>query len=148
MDSIEKEDCIALALEELANQEKPNFRSTARKYKLDRTTLRRRHDSTQCSIRESQSETHQHLTSTQEEVLIGYINKLTERSIPPTSQFVKNFAEEICKKEVSKNWVSGFTRRYKDQLCTGYLCTIDQKHIGTESIPLITRFFELVSTLL
>ena len=35
--------------------------------------------------------------------LIGHINKLTDRGIPPTSQIVKNLAEEIRGKEVGKN---------------------------------------------
>ena len=110
MDSQGREAQLTLALAELANQRLPNFRGTARAFNVDRTTLQRRFEGTQRSIAESRSETHQRLTNGQEEVLINYINQLTERSMPPTSQLVKNFAEEISKKVVSKNWVSNFTR--------------------------------------
>jgi len=47
----------------------------------------------------------------QEEVLIGHINMLTAQSIPPTSQIVKNLAEEIISgKPVGKNWTSDFVK--------------------------------------
>jgi hypothetical protein len=105
MDSVEREARITLTLADLANQEHPNFKKTARAFKVNYTILYRRFDSTQRSYAQCRSETHQKLTSTYEEVLIGYINKMTDRSSPPTSQFVKNFAEELCKKPVSKNWV-------------------------------------------
>ena len=145
MDSEPREVRIAYALADLANQEKPNFKKTARRFKVNHTTLRRRFDGTQRSYAQCRSETHQKLTSSQEEVLIGYINKMTDRSSPPTSQFVKNFAEELCKKPVSKNWVSNFTRRHKDRLCAKYLRSIDQRRVVGESIPFITHFYELVS---
>jgi hypothetical protein len=124
MDSVLQETQIALALADLANQEEPNFKGTARAYKVNCTTLYRCFDRTQCLYAQCCSETYQNLTSSQEEVLIGYINKMTERSSSPTSQFVKNFAEELCKKLVSKNWISNFTCQYKDYLCAKYLRSI------------------------
>ena len=39
----------------------------------------------------------------QEEVLIRYINYLTNQGIPPTSSIVKNLTEEIRGREVGKN---------------------------------------------
>ena len=145
MDSVPRETRITLALADLANQEEPNFKGTAREFIVDRTTLRRRFNGTQRSYAQCRSETHQNLTSSQEEVLIGYINKLTDRSSPPTSQFVKNFAEELCKKPVSKNWVSNFTCRHKDRLCAKYLQSIDQRRVTSESLSFIIHFYELVS---
>ncbi|KAL5316020.1 hypothetical protein ACEPPN_016894 [Leptodophora sp. 'Broadleaf-Isolate-01'] len=49
------------------------------------------------------SESIQCLTDEQEEVLIKHINRMTERGMPPTSQIVKNLAEEIIGKPVGKN---------------------------------------------
>ena len=43
------------------------------------------------------------LTIEQEEVLIHYINHLTDQGIPPISSIVKNLAEEIRGCEVGKN---------------------------------------------
>jgi hypothetical protein len=134
-----------LVLADLANQEEPNFKGTARAYKVNCTTLYKHFDRTQYLYTQYCSETYQNLTSSQEEILIGYINKITERSSPPTSQFVKNFAEELCKKPVSKNWVSNFTCWYKDRLCTKYLRSIDQRRITGKSILFIIYFYKLVS---
>jgi hypothetical protein len=145
MDSVQREAQITLALADLANQEHPNFKGTARAYKVNHTTLYRRFDSVQCSYAQCRSETYQNLTSSQEKVLIDYINQLTDRSSPPTSQYIKNFAEELCKKPVSKNWVSNFTCWYKDQLCTKYLQSIDQRRVTCKGIPFIIYFYKLVS---
>jgi hypothetical protein len=95
MDSVQREAQITLALADLANQEHPNFKGTARAYKVNRTILYRRFDGVQRSYAQCHSETHQNLTSSQEKVLIDYINQLTDLSSPPTSQYVKNFAEEL-----------------------------------------------------
>jgi len=35
-------------------------------------------------------------------VLIDFINRLTDCDLPPTSQVVKNVAEELCDKEVGR----------------------------------------------
>jgi hypothetical protein len=39
-------------------------------------------------------------------VLIGIINRLTERKMPPTSAIVTNLAEEIRGAFVRKNWTA------------------------------------------
>ena len=41
------------------------------------------------------SDTRRRLTDVQEETLIKYINKLSDRGLPPTPQIVKTLAEEI-----------------------------------------------------
>jgi hypothetical protein len=45
----------------------------------------------------------QALTNAQEKVLIGIINRLTERRMPLTSAIVTNLAEEIRGASVGKN---------------------------------------------
>ena len=62
-----------------------------------------------------------------EKILIDFINRLTEHSLPPISQIVRNVAEELCNMSVGKNWVGQFTHRYKGQLHAGYLRSIDSK---------------------
>jgi hypothetical protein len=94
---------IDLALSDLEKQLPPNYSATARKYAVNRTTLRRRFEGSQRSHIESRSETAQRLTIEQEEVLINFINKYSDRSMPPTSQIVKNVAEELCGGLVDKN---------------------------------------------
>jgi len=70
---------------------------------------------------------------------------LTARSIPPTSQIVKNLAEEIIGgKPVGKNWTSDFVKRYNGRLDSLYLRNIDNIRIQAEYLPIIKQFFDLV----
>src|SRR4051794_28118732 len=94
---------LELALADCRQQAIPNFKATAARYSVNRTTLSRRFHGTQRSYIESRSESIRNLTIDQEEVLIDFINRRTDRALPPTSQIVKNVAEELCGKEVSKN---------------------------------------------
>ena len=94
---------LLLALDALSLQNKPNFAGTARTYKVKKTTLRARFLGIHRSRADAYPDTHQHLSATQEEVLISHINRLTNRDIPPTSQMVRNFAEEIIQDSVGHN---------------------------------------------
>jgi hypothetical protein len=94
---------LDLAVEELRQQTTLNWLGTARKFKVNRTTLQRRFEGTQRSYRVARSEDHQCLSITQEETLIGFINSLTNRSMPPTSQIVHNVAVELSGGFVNKN---------------------------------------------
>jgi hypothetical protein len=90
---------LELALAECRRQLNPKFKTIAAKYQVDRSTLSRRFRGVQRSYIESRSESIQCLTLAQEEVLIGFINRLTDRALPPTSQIVKNVAEELSSKQ-------------------------------------------------
>ena len=109
----------------LSSAKQPNFKATAAQYSVDYTTLSRQFQVVQRSYIESWSESTQNLTITQEEVLIDFINRLTDHALPPTSQIVKNVAEELCGKGVTeKNWVGQFTEWHSAQLHSGYLRSI------------------------
>ena len=101
---------IELALADLRRQEKPNIMGTAKKYQLAESTLRRRFKGQHLSRRAAASEYLQNLTFVQKEVLIGQINVLTDRGIPPTSRTVENFTEEMIKRPVGKNWTGQFMK--------------------------------------
>jgi hypothetical protein len=90
------------------------------------------------------SEYRQCLTNDQEEVLICQINKLTVRHMPPTSQIVKNIAEEICGREVNKNWTAYFIRRHQDRLHNLYLRNIDNQRAHAEYSLMFEHFYALV----
>jgi hypothetical protein len=94
---------------------------------------------------DSHSETTRRLSNAMEKVLIDFINRLTERSLPPTSQIVKNVAEELCNNPVGKNWVGQFTRRHHNLLHAGYLQSIDNKRLNAENETLIQIFYDQVS---
>src|SRR5450432_3637227 len=145
MDNLTYEARLGLAIDEIGKQATPNWLGTARRFQVDRETLKRRFNGTQQSIRLARSETHKCLSMAQEETLIGYINSLSDRSIPPTSQIVQNIAEELIGRPVSKNWTSRFISRHQDRLSSVYLCTIDNKRVKADSIPYLESFYSLVS---
>ena len=65
----------------------------AKEYQLVESTLRRRFKGQNVSRQATNSIHRQNLTLAQEQVLIGQINRLTDRKLPPTSRIVKNFAK-------------------------------------------------------
>jgi len=138
------EDDMKKALAEIESSEAPDYAAIARKYSLTRSTLSRRARGKTTSRAEFQSQVHQCLTNAQERVLINQINRLTERGIPPTSQMVKNFAEEMIGHTVGKNWVSQFCRRYQSELKSLYLRNIENARVKGEYGPTYKLFFDLV----
>ena len=68
--------------------------------------------------------------------------------MPPTSQIVKNMAEEIIKGAVHKNWTANFVRRHKDELKSLYLRNIDNQRAKSEFAPMFEHFYHLVINLL
>ena len=61
---------IQLAILDLLKQDRPNFSEAARRFEVDRTTLRRRFNGEQGTIDNANSEFRQRLTHVQEDVLI------------------------------------------------------------------------------
>jgi hypothetical protein len=86
---------IIEALADLDTQEVPNFSATAEKYDVVRSTLTRRYYGQTTSIEECISMHRQCLTRSEEKALIGLINRLTDRKLPPTPRIIKNLVEEI-----------------------------------------------------
>ena len=116
---------IEEAIADLESQDVPQYRPTAIKYSLNHTTLWQWYLGIQLSRAAADSEFRQRLTNVQEEVLIKHINDFTNRGLPPTTQIVKNLAEEIIQGKVGKNWVCEFVRRRQDQIKSLYLHNID-----------------------
>jgi hypothetical protein len=136
---------IELAIADLLRQTKPNYMRTARKYEINRTTLRSRFLGNQLSKKAAASEYRQRLTFAQEEALISLINTLEDRGLPPTSRMVRNLAEEMINRDVGKNWTGDFLKRYKGRLKGIYLRNIDSQRVKAEYAPMFQRFYDLVS---
>ena len=136
---------LGLALEDLSKQAIPNLLGTSKRFGVNRVTLMRRYKGTQQNRYIAHSESQQSLSIAQEETLIGYINSLTDRSLPPTSQIVHNCAEELINKPLNKNWVSKFVKQHKDQLHAVYLRTIDNQRVKADFIPNLEAYYKLVS---
>ena len=103
MNNSTKNDRINAALEALDSQNLLNYAAAAREFEVHRTTLMRRYCGKSVSREESNSETRQRLNNVQEDELLRYIDTLTDRFVPTTSQIIKNLADEILKGPVGKN---------------------------------------------
>ncbi len=68
--------------------------------------------------------------------------------MPPTSQIVKNLAEEMRGKGVNKNWVGQFVKRYGIRLKSVYLRNIDNLRASAEYAPMFQLFFSIISVFL
>ena len=143
MDST-KNDRIKAAMDQLDSQEVPNYAAAARAHNIDRTTLMRRYKGKTVSRAEATSTYHQRLNDVQEDTLLRHIDTLTDRHIPPTSQIVRNLAEEILKGPVGKNWTGNFIKRHADRVDSHYLRPLDRARVSAESIPLFEHFYTLV----
>jgi hypothetical protein len=141
------EDDMKKALAEIESSSKPNYTEIAQKHSLVLSTLLRRVQGKTTSRAEYQSQVRQCLTNAQERVLINQINRLTERGIPPTSQMVRNFAEEMIGRAVGKNWVGEFCRRHQSELKSLYLRNIDNLRVKGEYGPVYKLFYDLVKCL-
>jgi Tc5 transposase DNA-binding domain len=139
---------INSAIAELNSQLKPNISAIARKWNIERTTLAKRYSGQTASRATYLSEQRQCLTNEQEDQLIIQINRLTERGMPPTSQIVKNLAEEVIGRSVRKNWTANFVRRHQGELYSLYLRNINNLRVKGEYIPTYKLFFDLVSSAL
>jgi hypothetical protein len=144
-DKMVSEQDIEKAIDALNAQLIPNYSQVAREFGIERTTLMRRYQGICASRQEANSLYHKLLTDTQEEALIDQINKLTVRGLPPTSQIVKNLAEEIIGHDVNKNWTAGFVQRHSSRLKSLYLRNIDNLRMKSEYGPHIQFFFDLVA---
>jgi hypothetical protein len=138
---------IANAINDLKSQNHPKYAATAKKWDVDKSTLWRRFQGHTGSVQEANSYARQKLTATQEETLIAYINKLSDKGLPPTPRIVKNLAEELTHETIGKNWVSRFIQRHAHRLTSVYLRTIDHKRKIADNSHHFEHYFITVSML-
>jgi uncharacterized protein YoaH (UPF0181 family) len=136
-------DAIKLALQDLRLSDKPNISATAKLYNVDRSTLSRRHRNV-TNPKPICHEKEQLLSHQQEQDLVEYINKLTEKGLPPTTAMVRNFAEEIAGKRPGNSWSQRFCTRHTDVLSRGYLNTIDAQRKGADMRASYEYYFTLL----
>jgi hypothetical protein len=75
---------IEAAIADLESQDRRNIAATAKKWGVARETLSKRFRGETVSNQEANSYARRQLTDTQEKTLIQYINKLSNRGLPPT----------------------------------------------------------------
>jgi DNA invertase Pin-like site-specific DNA recombinase len=137
-------DPIDAALADLALQDSPNYAMTARKYNINRSTLSRRHRGITVSIKEGRQTT-SILSNQEEKCLISYINKLTERGIPPTNAMIRVFAHNISGKEPGKNWSYRFVEAHQDILQSKFLQGADLDRKKADNAYQYQLYFDLVN---
>src|SRR4051812_2355000 len=134
---------IDAAINDLASQEAPNIAATAKRHNVNRSTLSRRWRG-KIGSWEDYVDSMSLLTKQQQKNLVSYINKLTERGIPPTNAMVRNFAYDICQKWPGKNWVYRFVQAHENVLKSGYLCGADLSRQKADNAYQYRLYFELV----
>lgn len=137
-------DRFEAAFDYLDRQEQLNYAEAARIFEIPRLTLMRRYTGRCGSREEANSEYRQLLNDAQEETLLRYIDELTNRFMPPTTQIIKNLAEELIKRPVGKNWPAQFVKRHSKRICSVYLTRIDYKRASAASKVAFERFYAFV----
>jgi Tc5 transposase DNA-binding domain len=132
----------------LKAQDQINYAAAARLCGVKPTALRRRFLGVTISKPQAHAETHQLLTPAQEKVLLGYIDRMTNKHIPPTTQIIRNLVEELLGEAVGKNWAAGFIQRHKDYICSVYLRPLDKARVASENAAMFTHFYTLVLVIL
>ena len=95
-------------------QKSPCYQTIADEFHVNRTTLSRRHRGIQTSRENATAIHHSLLSKPQQTELVNYINKLSNKGIPPTVPVVRMLAMDICKTKPGKNWTWRFVRSQQD----------------------------------
>jgi hypothetical protein len=90
-------DAVIEAMEREEEGEEIGYVGVAKKYGVDESTLRQRHQG-KCTTRAEAARMRQKLNPKQKEELCKYINTLTERALPPTRMIVASFASQSAKR--------------------------------------------------
>ena len=138
---------IERAIAHLEAQKKPNIAAAAREFGVAKSTLGDRFRGKSTSRAEITSNMKKRLSTAQEAVLVGHINSLSDRGLPPTPRMVKNLAEELSNSSVGVHWVSRFCKRYQNQLHSIYLRTIDHKRKIADNSLHFQHYFDTVGHL-
>ena len=116
---------IEQAIDDLISQEAPNIRSTAQKYNIVKSILRRRFKGQIVFYGETQFKTAMLFITAQESILIKYINKLLARGLHLIPQLFKNLVVEVTHRFIRERWVERFCKRHNIKLKSIYLYDIN-----------------------
>jgi hypothetical protein len=141
------EAAIQLAINDLKSQDVINFTATAKKYRIDRTTLMRRYKGQTASHAEAHSTHLKLLTNAQEEVILKHISDLSERGMHPTPQILENLIVEIVRQPIGQCWVRRFCQRHRDKIKSTYLRGIDQTRKVADNSVYFEHFYSVVRAL-
>ena len=81
-------------------RDKFSYRQVAKMFRVDRTTLSRRHKGSQQPRGTKAAEHRRNLNLQQEDKLIRYIEGQTRAGVPPTRSILKNFGSAVTQHKV------------------------------------------------
>ena len=136
-------DAAIAAINALRPGEPFTYTNIAKRFGVPRSTLSQRHRGCYTSRAEGYQK-QQLLHPQQEQALIAYINRLTDRGLPPTQPMIRNFASQIAKTEVGVHWVSRFVQRYPDQLTSRWAKGLDNCRHKADSRSKYSLYFSLL----
>ena len=101
------------ALQSLKPGERFSYTEIATKYGCNRTTLSKRHRGLQ-GTRAAQYESQSVLTDEQSKTLVGWVNELNKKGLPPSNEMLRNFAKEIrgTGDKPSREWPVRWRKRH------------------------------------
>ena len=94
-------DAALAFIESLSPNDHINIAKIAKQFKCDRSALSKRYRGVTRS-RYTQYQNQRNLNDQQEKSLVKYIDRLCARGLPPSKHMIRNFAQEICQKEIGK----------------------------------------------
>jgi hypothetical protein len=120
-----------------------SYRAVAKQFGVDRTTLSRRHRGAQQTVA-AKHEEQQLLNPQQEAELVVYIERCTERGLPPTREMVRNFASAVAKWEASDAWVTRILHRHHVDLTVKWSAGLDCNRHQADSHYKYDLYFQLL----
>jgi hypothetical protein len=131
------------AIKSLKPGEDFSYTKIAERFSVIRSTLTRRHQGATRAREEAYAKS-RILGQHQEQELIQYIGRLTERGLPPTRQMINNFVSCIAKRDVSMSWTNQFIKRHQEDLITSWTTGLDRDRHNADSEAKYELYFQLL----
>ncbi|KAF1980022.1 hypothetical protein BU23DRAFT_585877 [Bimuria novae-zelandiae CBS 107.79] len=138
-------DPIQAAIDEIESREPGedfSYIEIATRYGVNRSTLSRRHRGV-TTTRAANTINQRKLNPQQEQELVRYIKRLTERHIPPTREMIQNFASTIAKEPVSESWVTRFINQHSIHLISQWTVGMDSNRHKANLVDKYRLYFNL-----
>jgi hypothetical protein len=114
-----------LALASIKAQKIKRYKATADKYVVEPTALRLYSQGKRTTRAEAAAIHNKLLSNVQEKAILGHIETLTLKGLPPTKEILENLIVELLHRPIGVNWVTRFIVRYSDEISSPYLRAID-----------------------
>jgi hypothetical protein len=77
----------------------------------------------------------QALSPQQELELVGYIKRLTKRSLLPTREMIRNFSSEVAKRQLEESWVTRLINKHQIYLISKWTTGMNRaRHLADSKI--------------